>query len=355
MASRKWWTEDRGKQKKFLHCWKDISENFFSPVMWETALCVCLQGAHTRHKREHFLQLFAWKRSPKKNSRFFLFGHFLCDLAWKQNRKKKRQRKAPIKKQYFVCVPKAARGAIFVAICPTTNGWHAKWKKLSRNMYTLRTRFCTFGCRLACSVGWLVNKISTSELRRKSIKSALLVGCLPWVSKIISFFPPTLPCVCVLLLPTCCVKNANFSNWIWNGEKEKKDDSCPEREIHTWPSMKEKKSFLFIALNAKKILFLFKQREESLLQPFKIFFFFFHSRVCTLFLKLYLFFWEITGVQVEDASLSLFSRAINGLWKEGFFFQSRRCNISEKLELPYIHPSFNPNKRGGGGGGGVEN
>ncbi len=42
-------------------------------------------------------------------------------------------------------------------------------------MYTLSTRFCTFGADLhAQSV--LSNKISASELTRKFIKSALLVG-----------------------------------------------------------------------------------------------------------------------------------------------------------------------------------
>ncbi len=45
-------------------------------------------------------------------------------------------------------------------------------------MYTLHTRFCTFGTDLyAQSV--LSNKISASELSRKFIKSALLVGSLP--------------------------------------------------------------------------------------------------------------------------------------------------------------------------------
>ena len=42
-------------------------------------------------------------------------------------------------------------------------------------MYTLHTRFCMFGTNLyAQSV--VINKISASELSRKSIKSALLVG-----------------------------------------------------------------------------------------------------------------------------------------------------------------------------------
>ena len=36
---------------------------------------------------------------------------------------------------------------------PNQQRWHAEWK-LGRNMYALRTRFfCTFGARLACSVG----------------------------------------------------------------------------------------------------------------------------------------------------------------------------------------------------------
>ncbi len=57
---------------------------------------------------------------------------------------------------------------------PTTNRWYAKWK-LSWNMYALNTRFCTLGADLyAQSV--LTNKISLSELTRKFVKSALLVG-----------------------------------------------------------------------------------------------------------------------------------------------------------------------------------
>ena len=57
---------------------------------------------------------------------------------------------------------------------PNQQWWHAKWK-FSRNMYTLRTRFCTFGADLrAQSV--LINKISASEISRKFVKGALLVG-----------------------------------------------------------------------------------------------------------------------------------------------------------------------------------
>ncbi len=57
---------------------------------------------------------------------------------------------------------------------PNHQRWYAKWK-LSRNTYTLHTRFCTFGADLyAQSV--LSNKISASELSRKFIESALLVG-----------------------------------------------------------------------------------------------------------------------------------------------------------------------------------
>ncbi len=43
-------------------------------------------------------------------------------------------------------------------------------------------RFRTFWRRLACSVGWLVNKISESDLGRKFIKSALLAGYQDGVS-----------------------------------------------------------------------------------------------------------------------------------------------------------------------------
>ncbi len=54
---------------------------------------------------------------------------------------------------------------------PTNN---AKWK-LSRNIYTLHTRLCTFGGGLYAQAV-LSNKISALELSRKFIKSALLVG-----------------------------------------------------------------------------------------------------------------------------------------------------------------------------------
>ena len=57
---------------------------------------------------------------------------------------------------------------------PNQQRWYAKCK-LSRNMYTLYTRFYTFGPDFhAESV--ISNKISASELSRKFIKSALLVG-----------------------------------------------------------------------------------------------------------------------------------------------------------------------------------
>ncbi len=57
---------------------------------------------------------------------------------------------------------------------PNHQLWHARWK-LSRSTHTLHTHFCTFGADL-CAQSVLSNKISASELRRKFIKSALLVG-----------------------------------------------------------------------------------------------------------------------------------------------------------------------------------
>ena len=62
-------------------------------------------------------------------------------------------------------------------VLPNHQRWYAKWK-LSCNIYTLRTRFCTIGADLyAQSV--LINNIFASELSRKFIKSALLlVGCV---------------------------------------------------------------------------------------------------------------------------------------------------------------------------------
>ncbi len=66
---------------------------------------------------------------------------------------------------------------VCVCVCvPNHIWWYAKWK-LSWNIHTLHTRFCTFGTDLhAQSV--LINKISASELSQKFIKSALLVGCV---------------------------------------------------------------------------------------------------------------------------------------------------------------------------------
>ncbi len=52
--------------------------------------------------------------------------------------------------------------------------WYAKWK-LSWNMYTLHIHFCTFGADLYAQLV-LINKISTSELTQKFIRSVFLVG-----------------------------------------------------------------------------------------------------------------------------------------------------------------------------------
>ena len=51
---------------------------------------------------------------------------------------------------------------------------YAKWK-LSWNICTLHTGFCTFGTNLYAPLV-LTNKVSASELSWKFIKSALLVG-----------------------------------------------------------------------------------------------------------------------------------------------------------------------------------
>ncbi len=49
---------------------------------------------------------------------------------------------------YYVHITKK----VFCFIPPNQQRWHAKWK-LSRNMYALHTRFCTFGTDFAHSVG----------------------------------------------------------------------------------------------------------------------------------------------------------------------------------------------------------
>ena len=73
---------------------------------------------------------------------------------------------------------------------PTSNGGTQKKWKLSRNVCTLRKRFCTFWASIRMLGRRLLNKISASEISRKFIKSALLVGwmdlkgvlgCGPWV------------------------------------------------------------------------------------------------------------------------------------------------------------------------------
>ena len=59
---------------------------------------------------------------------------------------------------------------------PTTNGGMQKCR-LSRNTHTSHARFfCTFGARFGMLSRRLPTKISASELGRKLIKSALLVG-----------------------------------------------------------------------------------------------------------------------------------------------------------------------------------
>ena len=61
------------------------------------------------------------------------------------------------------------------SLLPNRQRWHAKLK-LSRNMCTLHTRFLHARRRFCMLSRCLVNKISASELRKKSIKSALLAG-----------------------------------------------------------------------------------------------------------------------------------------------------------------------------------
>ncbi len=62
---------------------------------------------------------------------------------------------------------------------PTTKGGMQNGK-VSRNVYTMHARFCTFGAD-AHAQSMLISKVSASELSRKFIKSALLVGVAVWV------------------------------------------------------------------------------------------------------------------------------------------------------------------------------
>ncbi len=66
---------------------------------------------------------------------------------------------------------------------PNYQQWHAKWK-LSWNMDTLRTRFCTFGSHLYAQPV-LINKIFAPEISRNFIKSALSVGRESWLGDLL--------------------------------------------------------------------------------------------------------------------------------------------------------------------------
>ncbi len=78
----------------------------------------------------------------------------------------------------------------FFFLFPTTNGGMQNWSSVGI-LYTLHTRFSTFGNDL-CDQSVLINKITASELSRKSVKSALLVGFLfrSWLPGTFWFFPP---------------------------------------------------------------------------------------------------------------------------------------------------------------------
>ena len=65
--------------------------------------------------------------------------------------------------------------AVFRLDVPNQQRWHAKWK-LRRNMYTLRATFLHVLAPTRMLSRRLVTKISASELRRKFVKGALLVG-----------------------------------------------------------------------------------------------------------------------------------------------------------------------------------
>ncbi len=72
---------------------------------------------------------------------------------------------------------KSQQQQIFLTCPPNHQRWYAKWK-LSRDTYTFHACFLHVRADLrAPSV--LINKISVSELRRKFIKSELLVGHAP--------------------------------------------------------------------------------------------------------------------------------------------------------------------------------
>ncbi len=67
---------------------------------------------------------------------------------------------------------------------PNHHRWHAKWK-LSRNVHTLRTRFCHVLASIRMLSRCLVTTISASEIRRKFYQECVVVGwalflCCSW-------------------------------------------------------------------------------------------------------------------------------------------------------------------------------
>ncbi len=59
---------------------------------------------------------------------------------------------------------------------PDHQRWYAKAAAQSEHLRVVHTFLARLAAGFACSAGDLVTKISASELRRKFIKSALLVG-----------------------------------------------------------------------------------------------------------------------------------------------------------------------------------
>ncbi len=88
---------------------------------------------------------------------------------------------------------------LFSSSSPNHQWWYAKWE-LSRNLYALHTRFLHIWRRFVCSVGAFTTKISASELSRKFIESALLVGSSLLLSPS-PFFSRL--CFCASVFPFC--------------------------------------------------------------------------------------------------------------------------------------------------------
>ena len=96
-----------------------------------------------------------------------------CFLLLHTEEEKGRRKTALLALLAAACGNNATIAAAAAAAMPNHQRWYAKWK-LGWNICSIRIARLALICKLS---RWLVSKISASELSRKFIKSALLVGC----------------------------------------------------------------------------------------------------------------------------------------------------------------------------------